>query len=132
MREVVINMLNFNSILVFSEDPGKLADFYKKVFQKDPDMDDGGYFGFLVGKGFITIGPHDKVHGKNTNPERIMINFETEDVKGEFERIEKLGAKVIAKPYSPMEDTGALIATFEDPDGNIFQLTTPWDEGMKN
>ncbi len=32
-------MLDLNSILVFSEDPGRLADFYKKVLQKGVDKD---------------------------------------------------------------------------------------------
>ena len=119
--------MDFNSILVFSGDPKKLADFYRKVFQKDPDWSEGGYYGFMVGKGFITFGPHDKVHGKNATPERMMFNFETRDVKGEFERIKKLGAAVIAEPYSPTEDPKGMIATFADPDRNYFQLMTPWE-----
>ena len=121
-------MLNFNSILLFSENPKKLADFYGKVFDKKPEMEDGGYTGFLVGSCFLNIGPHDKVKGKSSNPERIMFNFETDDVKGEFERIEKLGAKVIAKPYQ-MGEWDGWIATLADPDGNYFQLMTPWDSG---
>ena len=120
-------MLDFKSILVFSKDPKRLADFYKQVFQKDPDWSEGGYSGFLVGTGFITFGPHDKVRGKNTKPERIMFNFETKDVKGEFERIKKLGAAIVAEPYNPAEDPKALIATFADPDNNYFQLMTPWE-----
>ncbi len=124
-------MLNFSSILVFSENPEKLADFYKKVFEKDPEMDDGGYIGFLVGSGFITIGPHDKVHGKSTNPERILLNFETKDVEGDFERIKGLGAEVVTEPYNPSEDEKMKIATFADPDGNYFQLMTPWEGEMK-
>ena len=121
-------MLDFNSILVFSEDPKKLADFYKKIFQKDPDWADGGYFGFMAGKGFITIGPHDKVKGRNASPERIMFNLETKDVEGEFGRIKKIGAAVVAEPYSPMEDAKMMIATFADPDNNYFQLVTPWED----
>ena len=122
----VIKMLELNSFLLFSEDPKKLSDFYKKVFQKEPDWGEGGYQGFAVGKGFITIGPHEKVHGKNPNPERFMFNLETEDVKGEFARIKALGANVVAKPYQPQEAEGIWIATFADPDGNYFQLMTPW------
>lgn len=120
-------MLNFKSILLFSENPKKLSGFYKEVFQKDPDMEEGGYFGFLVGSGFFTVGPHDKVHGKNPNPERIMFNFETRDVKKEFERIKNLGAKVIAEPYQMEEGDEGWIATFTDPDGNYFQLMSPWE-----
>jgi len=119
--------LNFNSILVFSENPGKLNEFYKKVFEKEPDMADGGYYGFLVGSAFINFGPHDKVKGENKNPERIMFNFETSDVKGEFERIKNLGAKVIAEPYT-MEWMYGFIATLADPDGNYFQLLPPWKD----
>lgn len=122
-------MLNFSNVLVFSENPSELASFYQKVFNKDPDWNMEGYTGFQVGAALITFGPHDKVMGKNPNPERIMLNFEAENVKEEFERIKNLGAKVIAEPYGdeekPMEEGGGLVATFEDPDGNYFQLMTP-------
>ncbi|MBI4089514.1 MAG: hypothetical protein HY424_02280 [Candidatus Levybacteria bacterium] len=121
-------MLDFNSILIFSENPKELTDFYKKIFQKDPDWMEGNFYGFRVGVGFVTIGPHDKVMGKNTNPERIMLNFETEDVEGEFKRISELGAKVIAKPYAPSEEPSMQIATFADPENNYFQLMSPMEE----
>jgi predicted enzyme related to lactoylglutathione lyase len=114
--------------MIGSENPEKLRDFYKEVFQKDPDMSEGGYYGFLVGTGFLTVASHDKVHGKNPNPERILLNFEIEDVKAEFERIEKIeGAEVVAEPYEMGDEKmKATIATLADPDGNFFQLMTPW------
>jgi predicted enzyme related to lactoylglutathione lyase len=122
-------MLNFSSILLFTENVEKLNGFYKQVFQKEPDMTDGGYFGYMVGKGFITIGPHDKVKGMNMSPERVMINFETADVKGEFERIKMLGATVIAAPYTMEGYPDMWVATLADPDGNYFQLMVPWEPG---
>jgi len=126
-------MLNFNSILLFSEHPQVLVEFYKKVLGKDPEWTGGDFTGFQVGDAYITIGPHDKVKGKSTNPERIMFNFETDDVKSEFERVKGLGAPVIAEPYHPGEEPDMWIATFADPDGNYFQLVTPWGpEEMKN
>lgn len=118
-------MLNFNSVLVFSENPSELSAFYEKVFQKQPDWKEQGYTGFQVGASSITFGPHDKVTGKSQNPERIMLNFETADVKGEFARIKELGAEVIAEPYGMEEGSNDSIATFADPDGNFFQLMTP-------
>ena len=120
-------MLNLNSTLVFSEQPKKLADFYQKIFGKKPDWSEGSCFGFMVGQGSFTTCPHDKVHGQNANPERMMFNFETKDVEGEFERIKKIGATVIVKPYGPAEDPKARIATFADPDNNYFQIATPWE-----
>jgi len=121
-------MLNLRSILVFSEDPKKLSDFYGKVFQKNPDWVMEGYYGFNAGTMFLTFGPHDKVKGRNPNPDRMMYNFETRDVKVEFQRIKDLGAKVVAEPYPMGEDSDGWIATFADPDGNYFQLMTPWEE----
>jgi predicted enzyme related to lactoylglutathione lyase len=125
-------MLNFNSILLSSENHKSLADFYEKVFDKKPEMSDETYSGFLVGSCFLSIGSHDKVKGKNTNPERVLFNFEAKDVKAEFERIKNIkGAEVIAEPYSMGEDNSYWIATFADPDGNYFQLVTPWDDTKK-
>ena len=72
-----VKMLDLRSILVFSEDPRKLSDFYKKVFQKDPDWVMEGYYGFTVGKTFLTFGPHDKVKGKNPNPDRSKSSHAT-------------------------------------------------------
>ena len=118
-------MLNFNSLLLSSANPKKLSDFYRKVFDKKPEWGEDEWSGFMVGNGWITIGPHDKVKGKAKEPERVMFDFETKEVKKEFARIKKLGAKVIAEPYNPMQEEGMLIATFADPDGNYFQLMTP-------
>jgi len=118
-------MLKFNSLLLFSEKPDTLVEFYKKVFDKDPDFSDGGYSGFQLGTGMIVIGPHDKIKGENKTPERMLINFETEDVKGDFERIKGEGAKIIKEPYNPGEGEDMSIATFADPDDNYFQLTSP-------
>ena len=53
-----------------------------------------------------------------------MLNFSTEDVEGGFKRIEELGADVVAEPYEP--GGGMFMCTFADPDGNYFQLVTPW------
>jgi predicted enzyme related to lactoylglutathione lyase len=87
----------------------------------------GDFIGYRAGDGYLIIGPHDKVHGKNKNPERMMLNFETADVKKEFARIKKLGVKVIQPPYHPDEDSDSesLVATFADPDNNFFQLVSP-------
>ena len=120
-------MLNFSSLLLFSENPKALVAFYSKVFGKDPEWSGGDFTGWMVGNGAFTIGPHDKVHGKNDHPERMMVNFETTDVKSEFERIKALGAAVISEPYQPGEEPTMWIATFSDPENNYFQIMTPFN-----
>jgi predicted enzyme related to lactoylglutathione lyase len=116
--------MNLNSILMGSEDPQRLADYYSKLFGK-PGMEDGGYAGWQIGTGWLTVGPHDQVKGKNTHPGRVIWNVETPDVKGEFERLKAAGATVVQEPYHPGEETEMWIATFSDPDDNYFQLMSP-------
>ena len=117
--------MNLNSILIGSENPQRLADFYQKLFGK-PTWSDGGYIGWMIGSGAVTVGPHDQVTGKNPQPGRIIWNIETSDVKGNFDRFKAAGAEVVAEPYGPGDSPGeGLIATFADPDGNYFQLMSP-------
>lgn len=123
-------MLDLNSIMIGTSQPKELAAFYEKVFDKKPDMEDGGWYGWQIGKCFFNIGEHSEVKGKAKEPQRIILNLETSEVEEEFERIKKTGAKVIKQPYSPDEASGMQIATFADPDGNYFQLMSPWDEDM--
>ncbi len=118
-------MLDLNSIMVGTSQIDAMAAFYEKVFGRKPDMSDGGYHGWQVGKGFFTVGEHSEIHGQSKESDRIILNFETTKVKEEFERIKEIGAKVIKEPY---EMGDAWIATFADPDGNYFQLMTPWEQ----
>jgi predicted enzyme related to lactoylglutathione lyase len=123
-------MLNLNSIMIGTEKPEELAAFYEKILGKKPDMVEGQWFGFAVGSCFLSIGFHDKVKGKAVNPERIILNFETTEVKEEFARMKAAGATVILEPYQMgPEGNQAWIATLADPDGNYFQLMTPWEAG---
>jgi predicted enzyme related to lactoylglutathione lyase len=119
--------MNFNNILIGSDDPQRLVDYYTKLFGK-PGMEDGGYAGWQIGSGFVAVGPHSEVHGKNPQPGRLIWNIETADVAGEFERLKAAGAIVVREPYS-FEDipdaSGMLIATLADPDDNYFQLMSP-------
>jgi predicted enzyme related to lactoylglutathione lyase len=115
--------VNFNSILIGSEDPNRLVEYYTKVFG-EPGMVEGGYTGWQLGSGFVTVGPHDQVKGKNEAPGRIIYNLETADVRGEFDRIKAAGGIVVAEPYG-FDGQPGQIATFADPDDNYFQLMTP-------
>lgn len=118
--------MNFNSILVGSEDPQRLVDYYTRLFGA-PGFQDGGYSGWQIGSGYLTVGPHSEVHGRNTAPGRLIWNIETGDVRGEFEKLKAAGAIVIREPYEFEGMPGSAIATLADPDDNYFQLTSPMD-----
>lgn len=111
--------------MVGSMQPKVMAEFYEKVFGKPADMTEGNWSGWQVGNSFLSVGEHSEAVGKSENPARIIINFETTEVKEEFERIKELGAEVVKEPY---EMGGMWIATFADPDGNYFQLMSPWED----
>jgi predicted enzyme related to lactoylglutathione lyase len=120
--------MDFNNILIGSDNPEALVDYYTKLLG-EPAMSDGGYTGWAIGRGFIAVGAHSEVHGRNAAPGRLIWNISTPDVKEIAERFKAAGAIVVAEPYA-LEMDGfptTWIATFEDPDGNYFQLQTPFE-----
>jgi len=119
--------MQFSGILVGTDDPTAMTDYYRKVFGT-PAYEDGTYSTWTFGSAAISIGAHSEVSGKNPQPGRLIWNLETADVRGEFERLKDAGAIVIKEPYSFAEYPDAWIATLADPDGNYFQLMTPFDE----
>lgn len=116
--------MNFNSVLIGTSDPGRLTEYYTRLLG-EPGFADGGYFGWMIGSGFLTVGPHSEVTGRNAQPGRLILNFETTDVAGDFARLKAAGAMVVREPYQFEGMPGSWIATLEDPDGNYFQLVTP-------
>ena len=117
-------MLNLNSVMIGTRQLKTLAAFYEKVMGKPADMvdDEHGFFGWQVGSAYFSVLEHSEMGGSAKDPGRVMFNFETAQVKDEFERIKGSGAAVIREPY---EMGHGWIATLADPDGNYFQLVTP-------
>ena len=118
--------MTFNNILIGSENPEALVAYYTKLFGK-PAFEEGGYAGWRLGSGVVSIGPHSEVHGKNAHPGRLIWNVESDDVRADFARLEAAGAIVIRAPYEVDGAPGFAIATLADPDDNYFQLQTPYD-----
>ena len=117
-------MLKLNSVMLGTKQPKELANFYEKVIGKPADMVDSenGFYGWQVGSAYLSVLEHSEMAGNTKDPGRVMLNFETSEVKEEFERIKALGGVVIKAPY---EIGGGWIATLADPEGNYFQLMSP-------
>jgi predicted enzyme related to lactoylglutathione lyase len=116
--------VDLNSILIGSEDPQRLKDYYGRLFGK-PAWEGDDFTGWQIGTGSITVGPHDQVVGRSAHPGRVIWNIESSDVKGDFERFKAAGATIVREPYQPGEAPEMWIATFSDPDDNYFQLVSP-------
>lgn len=119
-------MLNLNSVMIGTKQTKAMATFYELVFEKPADMvdDANGFHGWQVGNASLGILEHSEMGGITKDPGRVMINFETTDVQGEFERLKSAGAVVVKEPYQMGE---GWIATLADPDGNYFQLMNPME-----
>ena len=121
--------MKLSGVMLGSSNPKALGDFYTKVFG-EPGWQKDDWYGFQIGNSNLMIGPHSEVKGKNPAPAQIMFTFDSDDVKADFEKMKAAGAEVIAEPYQPGKDDkpDVLLATLADPDGNYFQLATPWKD----
>lgn len=117
-------MFNLHSVMIGSNHVRALGKFYAQVLARPAEMvEEGKEYGWKLGNSFFVVGEHSAMPGTSKEPGRIMVNFETTQVNEEFERIRAAGAVVIREPY---EMAGMWVATFADPDGNYFQLMTPF------
>ena len=116
-----------STILIWSEDYKKLADWYQHVFNlkineelNHPD-DTGVLFEFPDGGPWLWIGKHSQIHGKNKDHLRIMFNINVESVTKAYLHLKEEGVTVIAEPFkAPTMEK--WFATFSDPDGNTVQI----------
>ncbi len=117
-------MLNFSSVMLGTMQTKAMVSFCEGVLGKPADMvdRDNGFYGWQVGNSYFGVLEHSEMGGKTKDPGRVLLNFETPQVKEEFERIKGLGAAVVREPTLMGE---GWLATLADPDGNYFQLMSP-------
>lgn len=121
-------MINSFSPMIGSNNPVELGEFYGKVLGSDPVYKDGEWCGYKVGSSYVMVGPHSDISGKNAEPARVIFNIEVDDLEKEYERIKSIGAKVVKELGPAREGDDGEICTFEDSDGNYFQLMKTWEE----
>ncbi len=114
------------AVMLNSANAKKLAEFYRDVvglkIKSEYEMGEGenAYEMEVVYGSALYINDHSDIQGKNKEPQRVFINIEVDNIEDETVRLKKEDVKVIQDVYH-IEGYG-LIATFEDPDGNYFQL----------
>lgn len=121
-------MINkIESVLLSSENAEKLAKFYQEKIglklTSEMEMGEEGEKGFEFdfGNGSnLYVLDHSKVKGSSRQPERVLLNLEVDKIGDEAQRLKDAKVKVVEDIYY-VQGYG-LIATFEDTDGNYFQL----------
>src|SRR5215470_2616796 len=95
---------------IWSEDLNRLLPFYRDVLRLSVTIDTPG---------FVVLGPHSEVHGRNTDPARHMIGLKTDDITGDYKRLKDAGVDFVE---APTDYPNVRVATLKDPDGNLVQL----------
>lgn len=111
-------------VLLSTDNTKRLAKFYREVVglkqSGEYEMGEDGTSMFDFSKYSLYINPHSEVHGKNKVPQRYILNLEVDNIEKEVKRLKKSKVKQIQDIYH-IEGYGH-VSTFEDPDGNYFQL----------
>lgn len=94
--------------------------FYVEVLGLAPRTRRDGFVNFELGDQRLTVTVHDGVRGASTEPWRVMLNLEVDDIGLEHARLAGLGVAFARSPEQ--EPWGGWIATLADPDGNTIQL----------
>ncbi len=117
-----MTITGFAGVLVFTSAPrhAALSAFYRDVLQLPVRRDRPGFASFEWGDTRLTLTVHDGVDGPNRDPLRIMVNLAVDDLAAEHARL--LASHVPVRRPPELEDWGGLVATYEDPDGNVVQL----------
>lgn len=114
------------SVGLWSENYKELAAWYQDVlklpFKLKSELPEDSFVAFDFGDSWFWIGQHDKVHGLNKDPYRIMVEFYVESVDEAYEELQAKGVEFIAAPFKDPTSTDSYCMTFKDPDGNILQM----------
>jgi predicted enzyme related to lactoylglutathione lyase len=114
----------FAGATIWSEDLNNLLPFYRDVLGLKL-IDVSQEYGFArLGADSpdapaLGLGTHSEVHGRNNDPARHMVGFESDDLAADVQRLKAAGVEFIEEPteYGEMS-----IATLKDPEGNLVQL----------
>ena len=119
-------------ILIFSENPDSLMEFYRDVlgFTLLEKLDIPGDYGYMlqvVGDLNVWIGKHSEVTGKAKENFRHLFNlYPEEGVTYWFKKIKSdPRATIVAEPFlAPFStlDKQVWFCTFLDPEGNCWQF----------
>lgn len=107
-------------IIIWTENLGNLLEFYELLLNSKVHKLKNTSAYFIYNDFRIYISEHSEVYGNSKDPNRMIINLETENIEGEYERLKNFGVNFIRIPS--VENWGGKVATFEDPDKNRINL----------
>jgi catechol 2,3-dioxygenase-like lactoylglutathione lyase family enzyme len=94
--------------------------FYIDTLELIPRSDRERFVNFDWGSQRLTVSVHEGVLGTTSDPLRLMINLDVDDIHAVAKRLNSNGVEFTRPPTQ--EPWGGWVATFHDPDGNTLQL----------
>ena len=117
--------MRFNGICLVTKDLLRLRSFYAAILQVESEGDDtftmlstqGAALSIFTEEGMESMAPGSM---QDSGCGRYTLEFEVEDVDGEFERLKALGVPLV-KPLTT-QTWGRRSFWLRDPDGNIINF----------
>jgi catechol 2,3-dioxygenase-like lactoylglutathione lyase family enzyme len=106
-------------ILIWTDNFEPMCAFYRDTLGLAPRHVKPGFVNFDWNGIRLTISEHADVHGQNTDPLRLMVNFTVDDIHAVHQRLTSSGVEFLR---TPGREPFGLVATLRDPDGNTLQL----------
>lgn len=107
--------LSSTSILLGTRDAARLRRFYETAF--DLTAREGW---LRLGSTGLLLDERGDVTDRTSEPARVLVSLDTDDIRALVEHLDGLGVRWV----SALQERGdGLFAAFEDPDGNLLQLT---------
>ena len=107
-------------VIIWTDRLDVMTEFYRDTLGFPVHSIRPNFVAFEWGGMRFSIGTHEHVSGRTTEPERIMINLGTQDIHKTHETLKARGVEFVRLPEQ--EHWGGWVATLRDPDGNTLQL----------
>ncbi len=107
-------------IIIWTEKLENLLGFYELIFASKVTKKKETSAYFLKDNFKFYIAEHSEVSGKSKDPNRVILNLETDDIETEYTRLTNEKISFIRPPE--IEKWGGKVATFEDPENNRINI----------
>ena len=129
MEHVLAGIQGFSGILLVSENPKRLAEFYRDVLEipLEDEHHEGTlpHWGCTLGESHFAIHPIEDFPDGTSGVGAVKLAFTVFDVRALTSRLESKGVRLLYPP----RDEGFFVSTaLLDPDGNFVELTELSDE----
>jgi predicted enzyme related to lactoylglutathione lyase len=121
-----------SAVLMVSENPARLAEFYREVvgipLKDEAHGSSRPHYGCNLGDLHFAIHPLETFPDRRHGVGAVKLALNVFDLKALVERLESKGVKPLYSPH----DTGFFISTaINDPDGNYIEFTQMCDEWFR-